>query len=490
MSETTLPPAERRRLEDLPAAPAPSDDRRRWYAIAGVLVLWVLGWAVFQGKQTLEIATAENTDFHRTLLDIRDEVEHAARDQLPAQLRDRRHQRRAGLDRHVPAGDVQRRGVPAAGARGRLAGRGRARGPRRLRARWCPDRRAGRRRPACLRLPRLLAGLDRPAHHHRRRGRAVRAAGAPAGDLDGAQQTCVRPDHPGPRRDADDAVVRLPGTAGAVLRHRPGVGGRHHAHLRDAAAGPDLRARAALRRARHRRGEHLARLDLRSAAAHRAAADGAPDDPGGPQPDHDGGPVDGHHRDPDQRAGPRPAGARGTADQRRRRRHDQRPVHRADRDHARPHDDGRRCAHRDRAAQRPGPPGAPDRPRCPRGRHRRRDLRVAPVPPVRRVPGDRVRQQGGRLRQHRQRRGGRRHPPGHPGGQGRGHLRVPQPAAVVARRVAVLVDGRGAARAGVPAGRRTGPDLDRSSAWRSSSAPGSGTTRWSRWRAPWSPPSW
>jgi len=76
VSESTLlPPAERRRLEDLPTAPAPPDDRRRWYAIAGVLVLWVVGWAVFKGKQTLEIATAENTDFHRTLLDIRDEVE-------------------------------------------------------------------------------------------------------------------------------------------------------------------------------------------------------------------------------------------------------------------------------------------------------------------------------------------------------------------------------------------------------------------------------
>ena len=75
MSETTLPPAERRRLEDQPVTPAPSDGRRRWYAIGGVLVLWVLGWAVFQGKQTLEIATSENTDLHRTLLDIRDEVE-------------------------------------------------------------------------------------------------------------------------------------------------------------------------------------------------------------------------------------------------------------------------------------------------------------------------------------------------------------------------------------------------------------------------------
>lgn len=64
----------RRQTEELPGAVG-HDDRRRWYAIGAVLAVWVLGWLVLQGRQTLEIGVAENTDFHRWLLDLRDDVE-------------------------------------------------------------------------------------------------------------------------------------------------------------------------------------------------------------------------------------------------------------------------------------------------------------------------------------------------------------------------------------------------------------------------------
>ncbi len=75
MSATAPPQAPRQRVEDAPAGPGALDGVRRWYAVGVVLVLWVLGWALFKGKQTLEIGVAENTDFHRWLLDVRDSVE-------------------------------------------------------------------------------------------------------------------------------------------------------------------------------------------------------------------------------------------------------------------------------------------------------------------------------------------------------------------------------------------------------------------------------
>ncbi len=77
-----------------PARPAPAPDSRppepssrwtgpsgssRWYALVGVLAAWLVGWAVLEGRQTLEIGVSENTDFHRWLNGLRDDFD-AARD--------------------------------------------------------------------------------------------------------------------------------------------------------------------------------------------------------------------------------------------------------------------------------------------------------------------------------------------------------------------------------------------------------------------------
>jgi glycine betaine/proline transport system permease protein len=63
------------RLADVTPGTDGAPNRRKWFALAGVFVVWILGWALLKGKQTLEIGVAENTDFHRWLLDFRDSVE-------------------------------------------------------------------------------------------------------------------------------------------------------------------------------------------------------------------------------------------------------------------------------------------------------------------------------------------------------------------------------------------------------------------------------
>ncbi len=71
-------PAPDRRVPEQKAAP-PRSDGWRWYTLLGVLVGWLVAWEFLQGKQTLEIGVSENTDFHRWLNGIRDDVD-AARD--------------------------------------------------------------------------------------------------------------------------------------------------------------------------------------------------------------------------------------------------------------------------------------------------------------------------------------------------------------------------------------------------------------------------
>ena len=58
--------------------PSPEDGRAprrmpstRWLVL-GVLVVWVLGWAIWRGTATLEIGGAELTGFHRWLNGVRD----------------------------------------------------------------------------------------------------------------------------------------------------------------------------------------------------------------------------------------------------------------------------------------------------------------------------------------------------------------------------------------------------------------------------------
>ena len=73
-------------LERPPTASGPSPEGRasrmpgaRWQLL-GVLVIWVLGWAIFHGRATLEIGGAELTDFHRWLNGVRDGFDAARAD--------------------------------------------------------------------------------------------------------------------------------------------------------------------------------------------------------------------------------------------------------------------------------------------------------------------------------------------------------------------------------------------------------------------------
>jgi glycine betaine/proline transport system permease protein len=73
-------------LERPPTAsePSPGGRARRLpgagLQLLGVLVLWVLGWAIFHGQATLEIGGAELTDFHRWLNGVRDGFDEARAD--------------------------------------------------------------------------------------------------------------------------------------------------------------------------------------------------------------------------------------------------------------------------------------------------------------------------------------------------------------------------------------------------------------------------
>jgi glycine betaine/proline transport system permease protein len=68
-----------------PTAPPGGGDRKRrmpgrGWQLLGVLVVWVLGWAIFQGRATLEIGGADLTDFHLWLNGIRDAFDEARAD--------------------------------------------------------------------------------------------------------------------------------------------------------------------------------------------------------------------------------------------------------------------------------------------------------------------------------------------------------------------------------------------------------------------------
>jgi glycine betaine/proline transport system permease protein len=71
-------------LERPTAAPGGGDRKRRMpgrgWQLLGVLVVWVLGWAIFQGTATLEIGGADLTDFHLWLNSIRDAFDEARAD--------------------------------------------------------------------------------------------------------------------------------------------------------------------------------------------------------------------------------------------------------------------------------------------------------------------------------------------------------------------------------------------------------------------------
>jgi glycine betaine/proline transport system permease protein len=71
-------------LERPTAAPGGGDRKKRMpgrgWQLLGVLVVWVLGWAIFQGRATLEIGGADLTDFHLWLNGIRDAFDEARAD--------------------------------------------------------------------------------------------------------------------------------------------------------------------------------------------------------------------------------------------------------------------------------------------------------------------------------------------------------------------------------------------------------------------------
>ncbi len=157
--------------------------------------------------------------------------------------------------------------LPAPGAGDRLARRGRAADLAGLRA-----RRAGGPRCWCSSACSLFGFLGYWADSidtlivTARRGRASAWSSACRSAIwMAAQHAGDGGAHARPRLHADDADVRLPGAAGAVLRHRPGLGRDRHPDLRAAAADPDHRARHPDRVADDRRGRRLARRHRRQA---------------------------------------------------------------------------------------------------------------------------------------------------------------------------------------------------------------------------------
>ena len=277
----------------------------------------------------------------------------------------------------------------------------------------------------------------------------LRAHRDPAGHLDGPQQAGQRGDHADPGRDADDAVVRLPGAAGPGLRHRPGLGRGDHADLRAAAAGPDHRARHPQRVPDDHRGRPVDGHQPLADPAHGAAADGPADHHRRAQPVHDGRAVDGHHRGPDQRARAGPAGGAGVAEPGHRQRVRQRHRHRDHGDRAGPdHHRGQRAGRGgdpQRQRRRPAPADRADRRR---GGRADRDLPVPDVAAAGRVPRPaRPRRPAGRRGQRLHRLAGQRRVRVHRRDRRPGQQPAAEPAAVAARGLAVVADGPGAAGA-------------------------------------------
>lgn len=64
------PPAERRVIS-------------RWWWLLGVVVIWVAGWALFEGQWTLALPVAESNEFHLRLNEVRDSIEQAKFEDSP-----------------------------------------------------------------------------------------------------------------------------------------------------------------------------------------------------------------------------------------------------------------------------------------------------------------------------------------------------------------------------------------------------------------------
>ena len=139
------------------------------------------------------------------------------------------------------------------------------------------------------------------------------------------------------------------------------------------------------------RGDRLGRADELAAPAQGAAADGAQDDRGGRQPDDHGGTVDGHDRGVRRRSGPRPAGALGAVQERRRRRLRARHADRGDGGHARPVHHCRERGLREGRTRRHRPPQAADRAGGRRGPRRRGAVGVPRLLRTGGVPRERAR---------------------------------------------------------------------------------------------------
>ena len=223
-----------------PSAGRP-DAGLRWQLLA-VFVVWLLGWALWRGRATLAPG-AELTDFQLWLNSVRDAFDRRPRDSFFFEY---------FINGIAPSstrswsGSATLISQPASPRRcRRSAGSAWSRCSPGSPSRW----------PGCVRRcwywPGLLAfGFlgycgGQPRHAGRHVGGRVRLCDHrdPAGHLGWPAARGQRRDHPGPRRDADDALVRLPGAAGAGVRHRPGVGRRGHLDLRAAAGHPDHRAR-------------------------------------------------------------------------------------------------------------------------------------------------------------------------------------------------------------------------------------------------------
>ena len=74
----STPPQERAPHREPPAVAMPAP-RRTGLKLLLVAVVWLVGWSLLKGKQTLTIGGAQLTDFHRWLTEVRDDLEAARR---------------------------------------------------------------------------------------------------------------------------------------------------------------------------------------------------------------------------------------------------------------------------------------------------------------------------------------------------------------------------------------------------------------------------
>ena len=181
-------------LERPPTPPAPSPGRGRslrrpgnGLLALGVLVVWVLGWAIWRGTATLEIGGAELTGFHVWLNGVRDAFDEARNDSfffeyIIGGISAAIDATVTGL-RELLSQPSFPRPVPEIGWLGVVAI-----------FTWLAYALAGLRSAVlvlvgllAVRLPRLLGRGHRHADHHVRGGAAVRDHRDPDGHLDGRQ---------------------------------------------------------------------------------------------------------------------------------------------------------------------------------------------------------------------------------------------------------------------------------------------------------------